>query len=256
VDGPIILIACEDITEQRRAEEALFHVGLEARVSERMRIAREMHDTLLQSFHGLMLRFQAVRNMLPRRPEEAIRVLDDALARADEAIAESRDAIRDLRSEPVTKIDLANLLTVMGQELADTQGANRDATTFRVTVEGERQALSPIPQDEVYRIGRELLRNAFRHAGARHIEAGILYDDHLLRLRIRDDGKGIDPLVLEEGGRAGHWGLIGIRERAKRMGAQLEFWSEAGAGTEVQLTVPASVAYESARARVSSPDSQ
>jgi PAS domain S-box-containing protein len=244
VDGPIILIACEDITEQKRAEEALFHVGLEARVSERMRIAREMHDTLLQSFHGLMLRFQAVRNMLPRRAEEAVRVLDGALARADQAIAESRDAIRDLRSEPVTNIDLANLLTAMGQELADTQDANRDAITFCVTVEGERQPLSPIPQAEVYRIGRELLRNAFRHAGARHIEAGILYEDHLLRLRIRDDGKGIDPKVLEEGGRAGHWGLIGIRERAKRMGAELVFWSEAGEGTEVELTVPASVAYE------------
>ncbi len=237
VNGPIVLIACEDITEQKRAEEALFHVGLEARVSERMRIAREMHDTLLQSLQGLMLRFQAARNMLPRRPEEAMHAFDGALTRADQAIAESRDAIQGLRSTPVAAIDLADLLTAMGQELADAQDANGDSPAFCVRVEGERQTLAPDLQDEVYRIGREALRNAFQHADARHIDAEIRYEDHLLRLRIRDDGKGIAPKVLEEGGRAGHWGLIGIRERAKRMGAQLDFWSEPGTGTEVQLTI-------------------
>jgi signal transduction histidine kinase len=105
-------------------------------------------------------------------------------------------------------------------------------------------------QDEIYRIGRELLRNAFRHSGARHVDAEILFDEQLLRLRIRDDGRGINPQVLEDGGRAGHWGLIGIRERARRMTAQLDFWSEAGAGTEVQLTLPGSVAYERPAARL------
>ena len=243
VNGPIVLIACEDITEQKRAEEALFHVGLEARVSERMRIAREMHDTLLQSLQGLMLRFQAARNMLPRRPEDAMRALDGALTRADQAIAEGRDAIQGLRTAPVAPIDLADLLTVMGQELADSQEAASDSPAFRVKVAGERQTLSPALQDELYRIGREALRNAFQHASARHIEAEILYDECRLRLRIIDDGKGIAPRVLEQGGRAGHWGLVGIRERAKRMGAQLDLRSEPGAGTEVQLTVPSSVAY-------------
>ncbi len=101
----------------------------------------------------------------------------------------------------------------MGQELADAQDPNRDSPAFCVKVEGERQSLSPPLQDEIYRIGREAIRNAFLHARARHIEARIHYDERLLRLRIRDDGKGIDPTVLEEGGRAGHWGLIGIRER-------------------------------------------
>jgi PAS domain S-box-containing protein len=244
VNGPILLIACEDITEQRRAEEALFHVGLEARVSERVRIAREMHDTLLQSFNGLMLRFQVVRDMLPARPEEALQALDGVLIMADQAITESRDAIQNLRSEAAAPLDLAHSLTIMGQELREAQDARGDAAAFRVRVEGRRQALAPMLQEEVYRIGREVLRNAFRHAGARHIEVEIRYDEHLLCLRIRDDGKGIDPKVLEEGGRAGHWGLIGIRERAKRMGAQLHYWSEPGTGTEVQLSVPGSVAYE------------
>jgi len=220
---------------------------LEARVGERTRIARELHDTLLQSFHGLLFRFQAARNMLPQRPEEAIQALDGAIARTERALAEGRDAVQDLRPDPSSPNNLEHLLTAVGQELSDTEDANRDPTfdavTFRVTVEGERQTLSPTLQDEVYRIARELLRNAFRHARARRIEAEIRYDDRLLRLRIRDDGKGIDPRVLQEGGRAGHWGLPGIRERAKQIGARLDFWSEAGAGTEVELTMPASVAY-------------
>jgi PAS domain S-box-containing protein len=248
VSGPILLIACEDITEQRRAEEALFQAGLEARVSERVRIAREVHDTVLQSFHGLILRFQVARDMLPLNPEEAMQALDGALSMADEAITESRDAIQDLRSEPVEPVDLAHLLTAISEELAESQGA--DPPTFRVTVEGDRRTLVPVLQDEIFRIGREILRNAFRHSGARHVDAEVLYEEKLLRLRIRDDGKGIDPQVLENGGRAGHWGLIGIRERAKRIAAQLDFYSEAGVGTEVQLTIPASVAYEMSAQRL------
>ena len=96
-------------------------------------------------------------------------------------------------------------------------------------------------------MGREILRNAFRHARAKQIEVEIRYGARELRLRIRDDGRGIDPKVLERGARAGHWGLPGVRERAKLMGAQLDFWSEAGVGTEVQVTVPASVAYQNSR---------
>jgi len=216
---------------------------LQERLDERERIARELHDTLLQSFHGLLFRFQAARNMLPRRPEDAIQALDGAIARAEQAIAEGRNAIQDLRSEPSAHSDLEHLLTAMGQELEGSQDANHDSASFSVTAEGKRQALSPILQDEVYRIARELLRNAFQHAQARQIEAEIRYDHAQLRLRIRDDGKGMDPKVLQEGGRAGHWGLPGIRERAKQIGARLDIWSEGGAGTEVELTVPASVAY-------------
>jgi signal transduction histidine kinase len=109
--------------------------------------------------------------------------------------------------------------------------------------------LVPTIRDEVYRIAREVLRNAFRHAHARRIEAEILYDERQFRLRVRDDGKGMDPQVLEKGGRAGHWGLPGVRERAQQMGAKLDLWGEAGTGTEVQLTVAAAVAYEKTRAR-------
>jgi len=181
--------------------------------------------------------------MLPRRPEEAIQALDGALTRAEEAIAESRDAIQDLRSEPFTGNDLTHLVNALGQELVGSKDNSSDSPTFRVTVEGAPQSLHPVFQDEIYAIAREALRNAFRHAHARAIEAEIRYSSRLIRLRIRDDGKGITPEVLKEGGQAGHWGLPGLRERAKVIGAQLDFWSEVGVGTEVELTVPAHAAY-------------
>jgi len=234
-----------------RLKEATAQVQrrLEERLAERERIARELHDTLLQSFHGLLFRFQAARNMLPRRPEEAMQALDGAIDRTEQAIAEGRGAIQGLRSEPSAGIDLEHLLTALGQELAASGNANPEPVTLRVTVEGERRTLSPILQDEVYRIVHEVLSNAFQHARAHQIEVEIRYGDRLLRLRIRDDGKGIDPRVLQEGSRAGHWGLPGIRERAKQISARLDFWTEAGAGTEVQLTLPASVAYAKSRDR-------
>jgi signal transduction histidine kinase/ligand-binding sensor domain-containing protein len=224
-----------------------FNMTLDARVGERTRIARELHDTLLQSLHGLMFRFQAARNMLPGRPEQAMQALDGAISRTEQAITESQGAIRDLRSEHITQSNVAELLTAIGQELTALGDANHDGPVFRVIVEGEQRKLSPVLHEEVYWIARELLRNAFRHASARRIEAEIRYEDRLFRLRVRDDGKGIDPKVLEAGGCAGHWGLPGVRERAQKLGVRLDFWSEAGAGTEVQLTAPAAVAYENSR---------
>jgi len=226
-----------------------FNARLEERVGERTRIARELHDTLLQSFQGALLEFQAARNLFSRRPEEAIRTLDGAISSAEGAIVEGRDAIQDLRPGSTGQTDLEHLLTTTGQELASSQDSKGNRPVFLVTVEGPPQTLAPVLQDEIYRIGREVLRNAFRHAHASRIEAEIRYDDRLLRVRIRDDGKGIDKKVQEEGAREGHWGLPGIRERAKRIGGRLTIWSEIGAGTEVELTVPASIAYAKSAGR-------
>jgi signal transduction histidine kinase/ligand-binding sensor domain-containing protein len=226
-----------------RQESARIKVRLEERVAERERIARDLHDTLLQGFQGSLLQFQAARNLLSRRPEEAGQILDDAIRAAAEAIAEGRDGIQGLRSGTAVHSDLSRLLTATGQECWGAQGPNGNSAAFRLTAEGPPQTLPAVLQDEIYRIGREILRNAFRHARAKRIEVEIRYDPQELRLRIRDDGIGIDPKVLGEGARPGHWGLPGIRERAKLVGANLEFWSEEGAGTEVQITVPASVAY-------------
>src|SRR5262249_15134781 len=178
-----------------------------------------------------------------RRPEDAMRTLDDAISSAQAALVEGRDAIQGLRSASTVRTDLAHLLTAAGQELSGSHDATGNGAVFRVTVEGPERHLAPVLQDEIYRIGREILRNAFRHARATRIETEIRYDDRMLRLRIRDNGIGIDPKVLEQGARDGHWGLPGVRERAKLIGAKLDFWSEAGAGTKGPATVPASVAY-------------
>jgi len=187
--------------------------------------------------------------MLPRRPDEAMDVLDGAIGATEQAISEGRSAIQQLRSAQLGEGDLSQWLTATGQELGKLANANGNGPVFRLTVEGERRALTALPRDEVHRITREILRNAFQHAQASRIEAEIRYDDRELRVRIRDDGKGMDPQVLKTGGSAGHWGLRGVRERAQQIGARLDFWSEAGAGTEVELTVPAVIAYEMSRQR-------
>jgi ligand-binding sensor domain-containing protein/signal transduction histidine kinase len=218
-----------------------------AQTGERARIARDLHDTLLQSFQASLIQMQTARNIFPRRPQEAIQTLDNAIGGAEQAIDEGRRTIQDLRTTAAPRSNLDCLLTAAAQEMAAAD-SNRTHPLFSVTVEGAPRILSPALQDEVYRIGREALRNAFRHAHASHIEAEIRYDRRHLRLRIRDDGKGIDRNILEEGARAGHWGLPGIRERSKRIGGRFDIWSEAGAGTEIELTVPASRAYAKAQA--------
>jgi ligand-binding sensor domain-containing protein/signal transduction histidine kinase len=217
-------------------------IRMEERVSERTRIARELHDSLLQGFQGLVFRLQAVRDMLPARPAEASQALDSALERADHVIAEGRGTVEDLRSSTVVNNDLVQAVSALGQELVPNNDGN-SSTNFRITVEGQARALEPILRDDVYRIAREALRNAANHAQAKNIEAELTYGDNYFLLRIRDDGNGIDPKYLNQGSRAGHWGLPGMSERAKRFGGRLEVWSEHGAGTEIELTVPASVAY-------------
>ena len=221
-----------------------FNAQMEGRVDERLRVARDLHDTLLQSFQGLMPVFQTARNLLPGQSDRAAEVLDEGLHDAADAIVEGRNAIQNLRAKPSLDPDLGSLLNAAGKELAQSPEAEGSAPAFRVVVEGSRLPLAPLLRDEIYRIGREMLRNAFRHAHAGRIEAEIRYDRGMFRLRIRDDGKGIDSSVLKEGARTGHWGLPGMHERAKRMGGRLKIWSEPGAGTEAELTVPARIAYE------------
>ena len=235
------------VARVRKLTEVQLTLRFEERLSERTRIARELHDTLLQSFQALMLHFQTVYDLLP--PGEAKEALEKVLDRADKAIVEGRDAIQNLRSSTTLTNELAEALTALGEELAATGDGGRRAARFRVSMEGKPRDLHPILRDDVYRIAREALQNAFRHAEAANIEAEVTYGGRVLRLRIRDDGKGIDPELLDRG-RGGHWGLPGMRERAQEMGAQLEIWSEAGAGTEVELRIPGAIAYGTAPAKL------
>jgi signal transduction histidine kinase/ligand-binding sensor domain-containing protein len=225
-----------------------FNVRLDERVSERTRIARELHDTLLQSFQGLMLRFQSVRDLLPANPSKAAEALDGALNRADQAIVESRDAIQNLRSSTPAVTELAQSITALAEELAQAPDEGQSPVTFRVSVVGTPRALHPLIHDEACRIAGEALRNAYRHAQAAHIEAEVTYGARELSVRVRDDGKGIDQQHVNAG-RARHWGLTNMRERAEEIGATLSLWSERGAGTEAELRIPASVAYGHSRRR-------
>ena len=225
-----------------------FNAGLEARVNERTRIARELHDSLLQGFQGMMFRLQAVRDLLPGRPSEAVKALEIALERGDKAIAEGRDTVSDLRESVVGDKDLAEALTALGEELT-VQSDNGAVPGVRVLMEGKPRELNPMLRDEIYRIAREALRNAFRHAKAQKIETEITYGPSEFLLRVRDDGSGIDPVVANQGARAGHWGLPGMRERANSFGGKLDVWSEHGAGTEIELVVPAAIAYRGPEVR-------
>jgi signal transduction histidine kinase/ligand-binding sensor domain-containing protein len=221
-----------------------FNLRLDERVNERTRIARELHDTLLQSFQGLMLRFHGARDLLPAHPADALEALDGALDRADHAIVEGRDAIQNLRSSTTASNELGQAITRLAEELANSP--EKGSATFRLSVEGAPRDLNPIVRDDIYRIAREALRNAFRHAQASHIEAEVTYGARELRVRIRDDGTGIDPQHVNAG-RPRHWGLTNMRERAQQIGSDLSLWSEVGAGTEVELRIPDAVAYMPSR---------
>ena len=222
-----------------------FEMTLDARVSERTRIAREFHDTLLQSFHGLLLRFQTSFQLLPERPVEAKEKLGSAIEQAAEAITEGRDAVQGLRDSTIQTNDLALAISNRGEELAADSTGNRPE--FRVAVEGHSRDLHPILRDEVYKIAAEALRNAFLHANAKRVEVEVRYDNERFQLRVRDDGKGIDAAILSQQGKEGHFGLRGMRERASIIGGKLTVWSEVDAGTEVELRLPADIAYISAR---------
>jgi signal transduction histidine kinase/ligand-binding sensor domain-containing protein len=210
---------------------------LEARLAERERIARDLHDTLLQGMQGLIWRFQAAANDMPAN-EPTRQLIEQSLDRADKLLGESRDKVKDLRPAEDDVIELAQALAAEGEQLAQLHHAK-----FRVSVQGTPRDLHPIVREEGFLIGREALTNAFRHAGAGGIEAEVAYGDGALHVRVRDDGRGISPTILSAGGRPGHFGLVGMRERAKKLGAHLEVWSKPGAGTEVELRVPANVAY-------------
>lgn len=209
---------------------------LEARLAERERIARELHDTLLQGMQGLIWRFQAASKRIPA-DEPARQLMEQSLDRADKLLEESRDKVKDLRPAAGDATDLVQALAAEGEASAQLHGAK-----FRVSVEGASRDLHPMVREEGLLIGREALSNAFLHARAANIEAEVTYGEMALHIRVRDDGLGISPTVLD-GGKPGHFGLIGMRERARKLGAHLEVWSKPGAGTEVDLRVPADVAY-------------
>lgn len=215
-----------------------FGLSLEARVNERMRIARELHDTLLQTFQGLVLRLQTAHQLWPS--SDGRRILAEGIDQAADAVTEGRDAVQGLRAAASESSDLAEAIRSLGQVLAADPAS--PAARIGVEVQGRPRSLHPIVRDDVFRIAGEALRNAFRHAHPTQVEVELRYDECELRVRVRDDGRGMDQGVARRG-REGHFGLHGMRERAKLIGGKLTFWTRLGAGTAVELSVPAARAY-------------
>lgn len=222
-----------------------FEIALYARLGERSRIARELHDTLLQSYQASLLWFRTALNALPERPLEAKQRLELALDRAEAAIVEGRDAVQGLRTSTVEVNDLAEAIAATGASLTNGHAAG-EAPVIDVAVDGASRHLNPLVREEVWRIAGEALRNSFHHANARRIAVTLHYGAQQFRLTVVDDGKGIEAATLEGQQPASHFGLPGMRERAAIIGGQLEVRSTIGRGTEVELRVPGHNAYEGA----------
>lgn len=217
-----------------RQLQANMRTLLEERLAERERIARDLHDTLLQGFQGLIFRFQSVANGMPKGTDR--RSIEQALDSADDVLAEGRESVLHLRATHATELPQA--LAAVAERLRETYPVE-----FDLVVEGEAHSLHPVAREELSRIGEEALINAFKHASATKIELAIAYGAQALTLGIRDNGAGIPANVFAGGGRRGHFGLTGMRERATQIDAQFDIASRPGAGTEISVIVPGRVAY-------------
>ncbi len=209
------------------------------RLAERERIARDLHDTFFQGIQGLLLRFHTATSQLSKE-EPARRIFEETLKQSDQVMLEGRELVLDLRATASEQTDLSTAFSDFGEGMR--KGSSCD---FKVVVNGAIRSLHPVVFEELFKIGKEALGNAFRHSSAHLIEAELNYEQNELRMRIRDDGTGIDSAILRQGHREGHFGLPGMRERAQRVGAHLDVWSGSRAGTEVELRIPARIAYAS-----------
>src|SRR5262249_27936292 len=213
----------------------VLNARFQERLAERTRIAQDLHDTLLQGVLSASMQMHVAVDSLAE--DSAARpAFDHILQMLRQIIEEGRNTVSGLRSSIDNVNDLQNSFSRIPEELGE------QAAGFRLVIEGEALALQSAIRDEVYRIGREALVNAFRHSEASNIDLHLEYAAHELRVLVRDDGRGIDPRVLQLG-RDGHWGLRGMQERAERIGASLKVFSRAGSGTEVELRVPSNIAF-------------
>lgn len=232
-------MSATEIESRKHEEERIRQENV--RLEERTRIARELHDTLLQTVQSASLLLGAAlydvtldSSIKPR--------LERILQLMSQGVEEGRNAIQGMRSTDSQTSDLVVALSHIQEELKIQPDID-----FRVTVTGHQKQWPPEVRNEIYRIGREALVNAFRHSGAKRVELELEYSDSELRMRIRDNGRGIDPQVFEKG-RDRHWGLAGMRERATRIGGLVKISSSATSGTEIQLSISSDVAFQASAA--------
>ncbi len=211
----------------------------EERTNERLRVARDLHDTLLQGVHGLLLRVEYVSRAIPDTGD-ARELLQGALSSAERVLNEGREKVGHLREQ--SQLDLGEALSNIAREL----NWNRNIV-FEMKQVGEIRPVRPAVYEELYWIGREAIVNAFRHAQASRIEVMLCYERERLVVICRDNGKGFS--VSEQAGNAkpGHWGLQGMAERVQRLRANLERLSRPGEGTEIKVEISARKAYLTTR---------
>jgi len=211
---------------------------------ERQRIARTLHDTFLQSLQSLVWRFDAIKRRLPL-DEQGAQLIDTTLAQADEVMAEGRRQILDLR--PAEAVD-----HTLEARLGGLVAALRLRFDVEIVLAARPPAtasLLPAVASEAFHIAQEAMLNALQHGQLTALQVDLACDRAGLTLTVADDGGGIDGALLAAGGRAGHWGLTGMRERARTVGGKVSIDSRPGLGTVVTLHVPRRAAYAAARRR-------
>ena len=239
IAGTLILILAGAYRLRLRRLTAEMSARLDDRVSERTRLARELHDTLLQTIQGSkMVADDGLDNATdPVRMHRALERISGWLAQATQ---EGRAALSSLRTSTTQRNDLAEALERAGEDCA-----LRNSIVFALTLEGGPRDMHPIVRDEVYRIGYEAIRNACSHSRGTQLNVDLSYSRDLV-VRVRDNGTGIDSSVVDRG-KAGHFGVKGMQERAKRIGAKLRF-NSSPAGTEVELIVPGRLTFREEKA--------
>jgi signal transduction histidine kinase len=210
-----------------------YRIRLDERMAERGRVARELHDTLLQSFQGLLFRLYAARSLMNDQPEEAARMVDLILQKSDDAIIEGRQAISMLRDPETATKDMIDVVRAIGEEISANSRERR--IKFETQISGTPYELDHKVRDEVCRIIVEALRNAFNHSKATRVTCLFDYGSSALRIRVGDNGVGFQTTEDE---RSQRWGIKGMKERANRIGSHLIIESLSGSGTTIELAVP------------------
>jgi signal transduction histidine kinase len=224
-----------------RSLQAALSTRFEARLAERTRIAQELHDDLLQSAMGVSLQIELVDNLVDK-PAEAKAHLQKALALSRALLQKGRAVLRDLRE---TTREASDLVTVLSAAIEDARYEGGPAAILLVG--GTPRPVNPLIADDLGQIGCQAIVNAFQHSGAKSIEVHLDYKTSELRLQVIDNGCGIDPQIAESG-KTGHYGVIGMRERANRIGGTLNIASLGGQGTQITASIPGRNAYRESRA--------
>ena len=216
--------------------QAAWNARLEERLAERTRLAQDLHDELLQNAMGVSLQLEVTDSLIEEThaaKQHLVRALD--LCRV--LMQQGRDVLRDLRAK--TR-DAADVIRVLSRTIEGFQRQSKVVSSL--IVEGTPRSLNPAVVEDFVQIGKQAVANAFQHAAAKKIEVRLIYGTSDLRLEVRDDGRGIDPRIAEAG-KPGHFGLIGMKERAERIGGVLTIASRVGEGTSATVSVPGKRAF-------------